>query len=165
MSPHDSRRVTLLFTGILVCVPLLALQRFGFFPELAGRLGDLLPRLLVLPAEGVTATPALQYGLQTLLAFFGAWVGVRSVALWVKCLFLLALGYLLAGFTVTLAWSGWLFEPASGFLAAAVACLIGVICTDLEQRREEPETAPVGPDPAGEEETGQVKGDADAVKA
>jgi hypothetical protein len=153
---HEPQHVTVLFTGILVCVPLLALQRFGFFPELAARLADLLPRLLVLPEEGLRATPALQYGLQTLLAFLGAWVGARSVALWLKFALLLALGHLLAGFTLTLAWSGWLFEPASGFLAAAASCLIGVICADLEQRREsEPEAkAPAGPAsaPAAESE-------------
>ena len=142
MSQHEPQRVTVLFTGILVCVPLLALQRFGLFPEIAARLADLLPRLLVLPEEGLRAAPALQYGLQTLLAFLGAWMGVRSVALWLKFAFLLAVAHLLAGFTLTLAWSGLLFEPGSGFLAAATACLIGVICADLEQRRESgPETS------------------------
>lgn len=152
MSHHESQRVTVLFTGILVCVPLLALQRFGLFPEIAARLADLLPRLLVLPEEGLRAMPVLQYGLQTLLAFLGAWVGVRSVALWLKFAFLLALGHLLAGFTLTLAWSGGLFEPASGFLAAATACLIGIICADLEQRREsEPDAnQPAEPAPASE---------------
>ena len=152
MSPHEPQRVTVLFTGILVCVPLLALQRFGLFPEMAARLADLLPRLLVLPEEGLRAAPALQYGLQTLLAFLGAWVGVRPVAIWLKFAFLLALAYLLAGFTLTLAWSGWLFEPASGFLAAATACLIGVVCADLEQRRESEPAAnePAEPTPAVE---------------
>ena len=149
MSQHEPQRVTVLFTGILVCVPLLALQRFGLFPEVAARLADLLPRLLVLPEEGLRATPALQYGLQTLLAFLGAWVGVRAVALWLKLAFLLALGHLLAGFTLTLAWSGWLFEPASGLLAAATACLIGVICADLEQQRESPADV-AAPEPAVE---------------
>ncbi len=150
MSQHEPQRVTVLFTGILVCVPLLALQRFGLFPEIATRLADLLPRLLVLPEEGVRATPALQYGLQTLLAFLGAWVGVRGVALWLKFAFLLALGHLLAGFTLTLAWSGWLFEPASGFLAGATACLIGIICADLEQRRPNEPAAPQPAEPAPE---------------
>ncbi len=148
MTHHEPQRVTVLFTGILVCVPLLALQRFGLFPEFAARLADLLPRLLVLPEEGLRATPALQYGLQTVLAFFGAWVGMRSVALWLKLAFLLALGYLLAGFLVTLAWMGLLFEPVSGFLAAASACLIGVICADLEQRRETPDVAAESAEPA-----------------
>lgn len=160
MSHHEPQRVTVLFTGILVCVPLLALQRFGLFPEIAARLADLLPRLLVLPEEGGRATPALQYGLQTLLAFLGAWVGVRSVALWLKFAFLLALAHLLAGFTLTLAWSGWLFEPASAFLAAATACLIGIICADLEQRREsEPaanQPAEPAPEPAVESEAESV---------
>jgi hypothetical protein len=174
MSQHEPQRVTVLFTGILVCVPLLALQRFGLFPEIAARLADVLPRLLVLPEEGLRATPALQYGLQTVLAFFGAWVGVRSVALWLKFAFLLALGHLLVGFTLTLAWSGLLFEPASSFLAAATACLIAVICADLEQRREsvpvanepvvsEPDAAPV-PEPsvtAAAESAAEVPGAAE----
>lgn len=151
MNQHEHQRVTLLFIGILVCVPLLALQQFGLFPELGARLADLLPRLLVLPEEGVRKAPLLQYAMQTLLAFLGAWVGLRAAALWVKLAFLAALGHLLAGFTLTLAWNGVLFEPCSGFLAAATACLIGVICADLEQRREsEPSaTAPAGPETAG----------------
>lgn len=152
MSQHEPQRVTVLFIGILVCVPLLALQRFGLFPEVADGLADLLPRLLVLPEEGLRAVPALQYGLQTLLAFLGAWVGVRGVAIWLKFAFLLALGHLLAGLTLTLAWSGGLFEPASGFLAASAACLMGVICADLEQRRDSPAAAasPAEPEPAAE---------------
>lgn len=155
MSQHEPQRVTVLFTGILVCVPLLALQRFGLFPEVADRLADLLPRLLVLPGGELRAAPALQYGLQTLLAFLGAWVGVRGVALWLKFAFLLALGYLLAGFMLTLAWTGLLFEPFSAFLAAATACLISVICADLEQRQESPL-------PAEGESKGQSKGQSDA---
>jgi hypothetical protein len=138
MNQHEPQRVTVLFTGILVCVPLLALQRFGLFPEVADRLAGLLPHLLVLRAEELHAAPALQYALQTLLAFLGAWVGVRGVALWLKFAFLLALGYLLAGFMLTLAWTGLLFEPFSAFLAASTACLIGVICADLEGRQERP---------------------------
>ncbi len=144
MNQHENQSVTLLFIGILVCVPLLALQHFGLFPELGDRLADLLPRLLVLPEEGVRKDPLLQYALQTLLAFLGAWVGLRAAALWVKLAFLAALGHLLAGFTLTLAWNGVLFEPCSGFLAASTACLIGVICADLEQRRES-ETAANAP--------------------
>lgn len=141
MSQQEQQRVSVLFTGILVCVPLLALHRFGLFSEMASWLGERLPRLLVLPETGVGMSLPLQYGFFTLLAFFSARIGFTRGALWLKGLYLLAVSYLTLTMTVTLAWAGVLFEPFSGMAAAWAACLLGVIVADLEQRREETPSA------------------------
>lgn len=137
MSPQEQQRVSILFTGILVCVPLLALHRFGLFPEMAAWLGERLPRLLVLPVEGVRMSLPLQYGFFTLLAFLSARVGFTRGGLWLKGVYLTAVSHLTLTLTVTLAWAGVLFEPFSGLAAAWAACLLGVIVADLEQRRQE----------------------------
>lgn len=142
-------RTSLMFIGILVCVPVLALYQFGLFPEMARWLGDRLPRLLVLPEGGVKSCLLLQYGCYTLFAFLGAWVGLEMQALWQKFAFLLGLSYLTVSLTVTLAWTGILFEPFSGLLAAWAACLMALMVADLGRRNVE---APVVADVAQKEE-------------
>lgn len=128
----DKFRVTnFLFIGILVCVPLLALYHFGFFPRLASWLGTRLPRLLVLPEDGVEPCRILQYSYYTGAAFFSAWLGLSLRAFWQKLAFLLGFSYITLGLTVALAWSGILFEPFSGIGAAWVACLGALVVTDL----------------------------------
>lgn len=133
----DSRhRVSVMFIGILVCVPLLALYQFGFFPELAAWLGKALPRLVVLPAEGVKQCLWLQYGCYTVYAFLCAWIGLEMQALWRKFAFLLGLSYLTVTLTMSLAWAGILFEPFSGLLAAWVACLVALMVKDIQPKSE-----------------------------
>lgn len=126
----ERHRVTLLFIGILVCVPVLALYQFGFFPELAQWLSHQLPKLLVLPEGGLRSSLLLQYGYYTLLAFLSAGIGLTLEALWQKFAILCAFTFLTLNLTVTLAWSGLLFEPFSGLLAAWVAGLIATLMAD-----------------------------------
>ncbi|TDU63137.1 hypothetical protein EI77_04458 [Prosthecobacter fusiformis] len=135
----DRQRVTLMFIGILVCAPVLALYQFGLFPDMARWLGAQLPRLLVIPAEGLKSSLFLQYAYYTIFAFISAWLGLALHALWQKFAFLLGFSYLTLSLTVTLAWTGVLFEPFSGLLAAWVACLVAVIVTDAGKHRQESE--------------------------
>lgn len=131
-------RVSLMFIGILVCVPILALYQFGFFPGLAHWLGGALLRLLVLPPDGVKSCLWLQYGCYTAYAFLSAWVGLEMKALWKKFAFLLGLSYLTGSLTVTLAWAGILFEPFSGLLAAWSACLVALMVKDIQPEEAKP---------------------------
>lgn len=129
-------RVTnFLFIGILVCVPLLALYHFGFFPQTATWLGSRLPRLLVLPEDGVKTCRILQYTYYTGAAFLCAWLGLSLRAMWQKLGFLLGFSYLTLGFTVVLAWAGILFEPFSGIAAAWVAFLAALVVADLDHSK------------------------------
>ena len=132
----DRHRVTLMFIGILVCVPVLALYQFGLFPEMSRWLAGQLPGLLVLPEDGLKSSLVLQYGYYTAFAFISAWLGLAMGALWQKFAFLLGFSYLTISLTVTLAWTGVLFEPFSGLLAAWVACLVAVIVADAGSREE-----------------------------
>lgn len=132
----DRHRVTLMFVGILVCVPVLALYQFGFFPSTAQWLAGQLPKLLVLPEGGVKSILLLQYGYYTAFAFLGAWLGLALQALWQKFAFLLGFTYLTLSLTVALAWNGILFEPFSGLFAAWVSCLVAVMVADAGQRGE-----------------------------
>lgn len=127
-----------MFIGILVCVPMLALYQFGLFPELALWLEKQLPRLLVLPEEGLKTSLMLQYGYYTLFAFFSAWVGLEMRALWQKFTFLCGLTYLTLSLTVILAWTGILFEPFSGLLAAWLAGLVSVMVADAGKGMVQP---------------------------
>lgn len=135
-------RVTnFLFIGILVCVPLLALYHFGFFPQTATWLGSRLPRLLVLPEDGVKTCRILQYTYYTGAAFLCAWLGLSLRAMWQKLGFLLGFSYLTLGFTVVLAWAGILFEPFSGIAAAWVAFLAALVVADLDHSQTAPPAA------------------------
>lgn len=132
----ERHRVTLMFIAILVCVPVLALYQFGFFPEMATWLQGRLSGLLVLPEGGLKRSLVLQYSYYTLFAFVGAWMGQSLGALWHKFTFLLGFTYLTLSLTITLAWAGLLFEPFSGVLAAWLSCLVAVMVADAGQRSE-----------------------------
>ncbi|MEN3940752.1 hypothetical protein WJU23_05615 [Prosthecobacter sp. SYSU 5D2] len=127
----DRHRVTFMFIGILVCVPMLALYQFGLFPDMARWLGEQLPRLVVVPEGGLKSSLLLQYGYYTVFAFLSAWLGLAMQAMWQKFAFLLGFSYLTLSLTVALAWSGVLFEPFSGLLAAWVACLVALMVADV----------------------------------
>ena len=126
-----SNRATVLFVGVLVCAPLLALYHFGVFPEAMKWLAARLPNVLVLP-EGGALKPSLplQYTFYTLMAFTSAWLGMELEAAWKKYLYLLGLAFLILLLTPVLALNGLLFEPFSGILAASFALLIGVMLGD-----------------------------------
>lgn len=132
----ERHRVTLMFIAILVCVPVLALYQFGFFPEMASWLQGRLPGLLVLPEGGLKRSLLLQYSYYTIFAFVGAWMGQSLGALWHKFAFLLGFTYLTLSLTITLAWAGVMFEPFSGVLATWVSCLVSLMVADAGQRSE-----------------------------
>lgn len=143
----ERHRVTLMFIAILVCVPVLALYQFGFFPEMATWLQGRLAGLLILPEGGLKRSLLLQYSYYTLFAFVGAWMGQALGALWHKFAFLLGFTYLTLSLTITLAWTGLMFEPFSGILATWLSCLVALMVADAGQRNESsteksPETAP-----------------------
>lgn len=125
-----NRTATILFIGILICVPLLALYQFGIFVEAARWLARQLPLYLVLPEGGVRQSLPLQYLFYSSLAFSSAWLGMELPRVWQKYLYLLALTFLTCLLTPLLAFNGLLFEPFSGTLAAWFAGLMGIIFSD-----------------------------------
>jgi hypothetical protein len=118
----NRNRAAVLFIGVLVSAPLLALYHFGVFPEAARWISGRLPNLLVLPEGVLRHSLPLQYLFYTVLAFSSAWLGMELEAAWKKYLYLLGLSFL--------ALNGVLFEPFSGILAASFAMLIGVMVSD-----------------------------------
>ncbi|MES2594535.1 MAG: hypothetical protein V4662_04325 [Verrucomicrobiota bacterium] len=139
----NRNRATVLFVGVLVCAPLLALYHFGIFPEAAKWLSVRLPGLLVLPVATLKLSLPLQYALYTALAFSSAWLGMEMEAAWKKYLYLLGLSFLILLLTPVLALNGMLFEPFSGILAASFAMLIGVMLGDRSESTPAPEPVPV----------------------
>ncbi len=126
----NRNRAAVLFIGVLVSAPLLALYHFGVFPEAARWISGRLPKLLVLPEGELRQVLPLQYLFYTALAFSSAWLGMELEAAWKKYLYLLGLSFLTLLLTPILALNGVLFEPFSGILAASFAMLIGVIVSD-----------------------------------
>jgi len=125
-----NRTSTVLFIGILICLPMLALYHFGVFPQAAQWIAERLPRYLVLPAEDVQISLPLQYSFYTLVAFSSAWLGLELPRVWQKYLYLLALSFLTCLLTPLLALNGVLFEPISGVIASVFAGLLGVMLSD-----------------------------------
>jgi hypothetical protein len=128
-----NRTSTVLFIGILICLPMLALYHFDVFPQAAQWIAERLSRYLVLPAEGIQISLPLQYSFYTLAAFSSAWLGLELPAVWQKYLYLLALSFLTCLLTPLLALNGVLFEPFSGVLASSFAGLLGVMLSDSSQ--------------------------------
>ncbi len=122
-------RAAAMFIGVLVCIPLLALYQFGFFVDVSRWLQGVLPRYLVLPAEGVRTSLLLQYAYYTFMAFASAWVCIELFTQWRKFAYLLGAASLTLSLTAVLAFYGILFEPFSGIMAALVAGLIGTIAS------------------------------------
>ncbi len=141
-----NRIATVLFIGILICVPLLALYQFGIFVEAARWLLRKLPLYLVLPEGGVRQFLPLQYLFYSLMAFSCAWLGMDLPKVWQKYLYLLALTFFTCLLTPMLAFNGVLFEPFSGTLAAWFAGLLGIMLSDqpiTEPASSEIKSAPV----------------------
>jgi hypothetical protein len=135
-----NRTPTVLFIGILICLPMLALYHFDVFPQAAQWIAEHLSRYLVLPAEGIQISLPLQYSFYTLAAFSSAWLGLELPAVWQKYLYLLALSFLTCLLTPLLALNGVLFEPFSGVLASSFAGLLGVMLSDSSQTISSAET-------------------------
>ena len=120
-------RASAMFIGVLVCIPLLALYRWGWFTDSAYWISNsILPRLLILPQQCLRTMLPLQYAYYTVAAFVSAWVCIELFCQWRKFAFLLGVAFLTCSFTVILAWQGILFEPFSGILAALSAGAIGI---------------------------------------
>lgn len=115
-----------MFTGVLVCIPLLALSYFGSFKASADWFASFYARGLVLPATGLKAAPLLQYAFYTLAAFVSAWVGIEMDSLWRRLAFLLGVTFLTFTLGCVLALNGVLFEPLSGLVALWLAGIIGM---------------------------------------
>jgi class 3 adenylate cyclase len=117
-----------MFVGVVVCVPLLALYHMGWLLNSAAWLRDIvLPRLVVLPAEGLRLNLPLQYTYYTAAAFASAWVCIELFSLWRKVAYLLGMVFLTCSFSVVMAWLGIVFEPFSGIIAALTAGAIGIV--------------------------------------
>lgn len=125
-----NRTSTVLFIGILICLPMLALYHFGVFHQATEWIAERLPRYLVLPSEGMQISLPLQYSFYTLVAFSSAWLGLELPRVWQKYLYLLALSFLTCLLTPMLALNGVLFEPFSGVIASVFAGLLGVMLSD-----------------------------------
>jgi hypothetical protein len=135
-----NRTSTVLFIGILICLPMLALYHFGVFPQAAQWIAERLPRYLVLPAEDIQSSLPLQYSFYTLVAFSSAWLGLELPRVWQKYLYLLALSFLTCLLTPLLALNGVLFEPFSGVIASVFAGLLGVMLSDSSSTINSAET-------------------------
>lgn len=108
---------SVLLIGVGICVPLLALQRFGVMREVAEALlktyrGSILPA-----STDLHHMPALQYAVQTMLAFFTAWICAELTKQWQRFAFIAGLSFLIALLSPVLAMQGVLFEPFSGMIA------------------------------------------------
>ena len=82
---------SVLLIGVVVCVPLLALYRFGLFNEL----NDVVLRFhrdhFVLPVPELVRATALSYASYTLAAFLAAWVCMELSSLLQRLAFLFGL--------------------------------------------------------------------------
>lgn len=136
-----NRTSTVLFIGILICLPMLALYHFGVFPQAAQWIAERLPRYLVLPAKGIQISLPLQYSFYTLAAFSSVWLGLELPAVWHKYLYLFALSFLTCLLTPLLALNGVLFEPFSGVIASGFAGLLGIMLSDSSQTLSATETS------------------------
>jgi class 3 adenylate cyclase len=117
-----------MFVGVVVCVPLLVLYQAGWMANAALWLRDaVLPKLVVLPEQGLRLNLPLQYAYYTVAAFASAWVCIELFSLWRKVAYLLGMIFLTGSFSVVMAWLGIAFEPFSGIMAALTAGAIGII--------------------------------------
>lgn len=127
---------SVLLIGVVVCVPLLALHRFGLFEELS-QVMDRLYREHLAHGAGLMPARALEYGYYTLAAFLSAWVGVELSRSWVKLVFITGLCFLTATLSVALAMRGYLLEPFSGMIATIAAGVLGIAFSGSERGRRQ----------------------------
>lgn len=120
--------------GVLVCTPILVLQQFGVFKELAEGLLRIYERRLMLPGSLVSLR-LLNYGYYTFMAFLSAWVCVRVPRQLPRFAFILAVTFLTFALSPLLAFNGILFEPFSGSAAVIAAGLLGLAFSGTEKGR------------------------------
>ncbi len=125
---------SVLLLGVIVCVPLLALHRFGLFKELSDVLARHYHENLRLTDE-LRPLPLLQYGYYTLLAFLSAWVCLELPKQFQRFAFIVGLCFLTATLSAVLALNGVLFEPFSGMAAILAAGLLGIAFSGSERGR------------------------------
>lgn len=118
-------RTAALIIGVLVCIPILLMHRFGLFIEVSKWFAALDARIFILQDTLRTST-VLQYGYHTLLAFLSALVCVDMTSQWRRFAFLIAATFLTVTFSFLLAFAGILFEPVSGLLAIWLAGIAAI---------------------------------------
>lgn len=128
-----SKRAAILFIGVLVCAPLLALHHFGFFRELADWLERTYRQLFALPAAPLRRIVALQYAYYTGMAFASAWICAEMPRQSRKFGFIFGAALLTLMLSPALAFNGLLFEPFSGTAAILAAGLLGVAISGTEK--------------------------------
>ncbi len=126
-------RPAILFIGVLVCTPILALQQFGIFKELREGVLHALEQNLQLRSADLISLRLLNYGYYTLMAFLCAWVCVKMPRQLHRFAFLLALCFLTLTLPPLLAFNGILFEPFSGLFAILGAGLLGLAFSGTER--------------------------------
>jgi class 3 adenylate cyclase len=126
---NRSRSVALII-GVLVCIPVLLMHRFGIFTEVDRWFAALDARLFVLPAELRTMRP-LQYGYHILLVFLSAFVCMEMTSQWRRFAFLIAITFLTTTFSFLLAFAGILMEPVSGSLTAWLTGIAAIAASGI----------------------------------
>ncbi|MBL9146248.1 MAG: adenylate/guanylate cyclase domain-containing protein [Verrucomicrobiaceae bacterium] len=128
-------KASVLLIGVVVCVPLLALYRFGLFNEL----NDVVLRFhrdhFVLPVPELQRATALSYASYTLAAFLAAWVCVELSSMLQRLAFLFGLVFLSLTASCVGAWQGVLFEPFSTIAATLAAGILGLAFSGSERER------------------------------
>ncbi|MDB6116454.1 MAG: hypothetical protein JWO08_235 [Verrucomicrobiaceae bacterium] len=126
-------RPAILFIGVLVCTPILALQQFGIFKEMREGMLRAYEQRLLLPTADLTSLRVLNYGYYTLMAFLCAWVCVKMPRQLHRFAFLIALCFLTLTLSPLLAFNGIVFEPFSGIFAILGAGLLGIAFSGTER--------------------------------
>ena len=126
-------RPAILFIGVLVCTPILALHQFGIFKELREGLLHLYEQRLLLPGPDIVSLRFLNFGYYTVMAFVSAWVCMMLPRQLHRFAFLLAITFLTFALSPLLALNGILFEPFSGVAALLSAGLLGLAFSGTEK--------------------------------
>ena len=126
-------RPSILFIGVLVCTPLLALTRFGLFRQVSESVQRLYEHTLRLPAEALVTPGWLSYGYYTVMAFACSWVCVTLPKQAPRYAFIMVLCFLTLTLSPLLALNGILFEPFSGLMAILAAGLAGLVASGTER--------------------------------
>jgi len=126
---------SVLIIGVIVCVPLLAMHRFGLFAELSDVLLRFYREHLVLADADLKRNALLQYSYYTAAAFLSASVCMDLPRQLHRFTFLFALCFLTLSLSFVLAWKGVLFEPFSGIAATLSAGLLGLAFSGSERGR------------------------------
>lgn len=129
----SSKRAVILFIGITVCVPLLALHHFGVFRLMADWLERTYMQIFVLRDDHLRRFVPLQYAFHTFMAFVSAWVCAEMSRQSRKFGFIFGAAFLTLILSPALAFNDILFEPFSGVTAIMAAGLLGILVSGTER--------------------------------